>query len=175
MPLLVSDSVVAHLPGALRLGPPTEALLKGRAGSTLLYPCEGFSEPDTILLVQSSFDRVAVRSKEFGERFYANLFKANPEVRSLFQNDLAAQMKMLVSMLSSLVKGLNRLHEIEGGLRELGKRHRDYNVTPADYDKLARALLLTLEEFLAEDFTPEIRHAWLTSTIALTMVEAAED
>ena len=69
----------------------------------------------------------AVRSKEFGERFYANLFKANPEVRSLFQNDLAAQTKMLVFMLTSLVKGLNRLHEIEGGLRELGKRHRDYN------------------------------------------------
>jgi adenylate cyclase len=32
-PILVSDSVVAHLPGALRLGQPTEALLKGRAGS----------------------------------------------------------------------------------------------------------------------------------------------
>jgi class 3 adenylate cyclase/hemoglobin-like flavoprotein len=148
VPLLVSDSVVAHLPGALRLGPPTEALLKGRAGSTLLYPCEGFSEPDTILLVQSSFDRVAVRSKEFGERFYANLFKANPEMRSLFQNDLAAQTKMLVSMLTSLVKGLNRLHEIEGGLRELGKRHRGYKITPTDYDKVARALLLTLEEFI---------------------------
>jgi hemoglobin-like flavoprotein len=148
VPLLVSDSVVAHLPGALRLGPPTEALLKGRAGSTLLYPCEGFSEPDTILLVQSSFDRVAVRSKEFGERFYANLFKANPEMRSLFQSDLAAQTKMLVSMLTSLVKGLNRLHEIEGGLRELGKRHRGYKITPTDYDKVARALLLTLEEFI---------------------------
>src|SRR3984893_5098741 len=145
VPLLVSDSVVAHLPGALRLGPPTEALLKGRAGSTHLYPCEGFSEPDTILLVQSSFDRVVVWSKEFGERFYANLFKANPEMRSLFQNDLAAQTKMLVSMLTSLVKGRNRLHEIEGGLRELGKRHRSYKITPTDYDKVARALLLTLE------------------------------
>jgi hemoglobin-like flavoprotein len=168
VPLLVSDSVVAHLPGALRLGPPTEALLKGRAGSTLLYPCEGFSEPDTILLVQSSFDRVAVRSKEFGERFYANLFKANPEVHSLFQNDLAVQ---------TLVKGLNRLHEIEGGLRELGKRHRGYNVTPSDYDNVARALLLTLEEFLADELKPEIRHAWRTvyGTITLTMVEAAED
>ena len=32
-PILVSESVVAHLTGALRLGPPTEGLLKGRAES----------------------------------------------------------------------------------------------------------------------------------------------
>src|SRR3984893_8288821 len=145
VPILLSDSVVAQIPSALQLGPPTEAPLKGKAAATVLYPCLGFSEPDTILLVQSSFDRVVVWSKEFGERFYANLFKANPEMRSLFQNDLAAQTKMLVSMLTSLVKGRNRLHEIEGGLRELGKRHRSYKITPTDYDKVARALLLTLE------------------------------
>jgi hypothetical protein len=79
VPILVSDSVVGHLPGALRLGTPTEALLKGRAESILIYPCEDFNEPDTNLLVQSSFARVFARSKEFGERFYAILFKANPE------------------------------------------------------------------------------------------------
>jgi class 3 adenylate cyclase/truncated hemoglobin YjbI len=177
VPILVSDSVVVHLPGALRLGPPTEAPLKGRAESILLYPCEGFSEPDTIFLVQSSFDRVSARSREFGERFYAILFEANPELRPLFQNGLTAQTKMLVSMLSSLVKGLNRMQEIVGGLRELGKRHRDYKVARGDYDKVLRALLWTLEEFLADDLTPEIRHAWITvyGMIAENMIDAAED
>jgi hypothetical protein len=65
---------------ALRLGPPTEVLLKGRGERTLAYSCEGFCEPDTIFLIQSSFDRVSTRSREFGERFYANLFKANPQL-----------------------------------------------------------------------------------------------
>ena len=177
VPILVSDSVVGHLPGALRLGPPTEALLKGRAESIFVYPCEGFNEPETILLVQSSFARVSARSREFGERFYAILFKANPELRPLFQSDLAGQMKMFASMLTSLVKGLNRMQEIVGGLRELGKRHRDYKIAHTDYDKILRALLWTLEEFLADDFTPEIRHAWITvyGMIAETMIEAAED
>jgi class 3 adenylate cyclase/hemoglobin-like flavoprotein len=177
VPILVSDSVVAHLPGVLRLGSPTEARLKGRAEPVLIYPCEGFSEPDTIFLVQSSFDRISARSKEFGERFYAILFQANPELRPLFQKDLAVQTKMLVSMLSSLVKGLNRMQEIAGGLRELGKRHRDYKTSRTDYDKVLRALLRTLEEFLADDLTPEIRHAWITvyGTIAETMIDAAED
>ena len=177
VPILVSESVVAHLPGALRLGPPIETSLKGRAESIRLYPCEGFSEPDTIFLVQSSFDRISARSREFGERFYAILFEANPEVRPLFQNDLTAQTKMLVSMLTSLVKGLNRMQEMMGGVRELGKRHHDYKVTRADYDKVSRALVWTLEEFLGEDFTPEIRHAWITvyGMIAETMIDAAED
>jgi class 3 adenylate cyclase len=69
VPILLSDSVVAHLPGALRLGPPTKVQLKGRAESILLYPCEGFNAPDKIFLVQSSFDRIAARLREFGERF----------------------------------------------------------------------------------------------------------
>jgi hemoglobin-like flavoprotein len=83
---------------------------------------------------------------------------------------------MLASMLTSLVKGLNRVEEVVGGLRELGKRHRDYKVTRTDYDKVAHALLWTLEDFLADDFTPEIRHAWITvyGMIAETMIEGAE-
>jgi hemoglobin-like flavoprotein len=62
-------------------------------------------------------------------------------------------------------------------LRELGKRHRDYKIARTDYDKVLRALLWTLEEFLGDDLTPEIRHAWITvyGMIAETMIDAAED
>ena len=79
-------------------------------------------------------------------------------------------------MLSSLVKGLNRMPEIVGGLRELGKRDHGYEVARSDYDKVARALLRTLEEFLGNDLTPEIRHAWITvyGMVAETMIDAAE-
>ncbi len=176
MPIMLSDSVVAQLPGALKLGSPIDAHLRGRTAPVLVYPCEGFSKPDTIYLVQQSFDRISSRSKEFGERFYTILFEANPELRQLFQHDMAGQTKMLVSMLSSLVKGLNRMSEISGGLRELGRRHRDYNALAIDYEKVARALLRTLEEFLGEELTPEIRQAWISvyGEVASTMIEAAE-
>jgi hemoglobin-like flavoprotein len=56
-----------------------------------LYPCQGFVEPDTIFLVQSSFVLIAQRADEFGKRFYANLFEAYPEIRPLFSDDMAAQ------------------------------------------------------------------------------------
>jgi hemoglobin-like flavoprotein len=142
-----------------------------------LYPCLGFAEPDTIFLVQSSFDQIVPRALEFGERFYANLFETYPELRPLFRNDLAAQTKMLVSILSSAVKGLNRMQEIVGGLRALGKRHPDYGVKRADYDKVGNTLIRTLEDFLGDEFTPELHHAWMTvyGMIAETMIEAAEE
>src|ERR1700730_10348428 len=94
VPILLSDSVVAQMPGALQLGPPTEAPLMGKAAATVVFPCQGFVEPDPIFLVQSSFAQIAQRAGEFGVRFYANLFEAYPEFRPLFRNDMAAQTKM---------------------------------------------------------------------------------
>lgn len=162
VPILLSENVVVQLPGALRLGPPTEAPLKGKAAYTVLYPCQGFIEPDTIFLVQSSFAHIAQRAEEFGMRFYENLFDAYPELRSLFHDDMAAQTKMLMSLLSSAVRGLNRMQDIVGGLRALGERHPDYGATRADYDKVASALIRTLKEFLSDEFTVELQRAWVS-------------
>ena len=176
--ILLSAEVVQHLPDALRLGAAVDAPLKGRSAQTRLYPCEGFSEPETIHLVQKSFERVSGRAMDFGERFYALLFEANPEMRQHFKGDLTVQTKMLVAMLSSLVKGLNRLPEIEGQLRELGKRHvREYKTARMDYDKVERALLKTLEEFIGDEFTPEVHQAWTAvyGRVAAIMIDAAEE
>ena len=177
VPILLSDSVVAQIPGALQLGPPTEAPLKGKAAATVLYPCLGFVEPDTIFLVQSSFARIAERAEEFAPRFYANLFEVHPELRPLFCDDMAVQTKMFMYILSSAVRGLNRMQEMVGGLRALGKRHAGYGVKRADYDEALSALIRTLKEFLADEFTVELQHAWVTALgmIAETMIEAAEN
>jgi hemoglobin-like flavoprotein len=73
---------------------------------------------------------------------------------------------------------LNRLADIEGGLRELGKRHvSDYKVTRVDYDEIARAVLKTLEESLGDEFTPEIRQAWIVvyGRVAAVMTDAGDE
>jgi hemoglobin-like flavoprotein len=64
-----------------------------------------------------------------------------------------------------------------GGLRTLGKRHSDYGVKRADYDKVSSAFIRTLKEFLADELTAELHHAWVTalSMIAETMIEASEN
>ena len=90
---------------------------------------------------------------------------------------MAAQTKMLMFVLSSAVRGLNRMEELAGGLRALGKRHAGCGVKRADYDKVASALIRTLKEFLADEFTVELNHAWVTifGMIAETMIEASEN
>lgn len=176
-PILLSESVVAHLPGALRIGSSTKLHLKGKSEATVRCRCDGFSSPDPILLVQSSFHQIAPRLIAFGDRFYALLFELNPELRPLFKKDIAVQTRMLLSMLSSLVKGLKPgAPEIEGGLRALGCRHNAYRATLADYDKISCALLLTLEEFLGDDFTPEVHDAWTAvfRVISGVMIEGAQ-
>jgi hemoglobin-like flavoprotein len=176
-PILLSDSVVDHLEGELRIGSSRSIRLKGQSDTTVLCRCDDFASPDPILLVQSSFHQIATRLIAFGNRFYAILFEFNPVLRPLFNDDLAVQSRMLVSMLSSLVKGLNRTSKIEGGLRALGKRHSGYRASAGDYDKIANALLLTLNEFLDDDFAPEVRNAWMEvfARISDMMVQGTRD
>nr|WP_233285798.1 adenylate/guanylate cyclase domain-containing protein [Bradyrhizobium brasilense] len=175
-PILLSDTVVAHLPSTLRLGASNRQQLQGASEATLLHPCDGFTSPDPVHLVQSSFHRIAPRLIAFGERFYAVLFEANPELRPLFKNDLAVQQRMLVSMLSSLVKGLNRIADIKGGVQALGQRHCRYGANANHYNKVATALLLTMAEFLGDEFSLDIRAAWIAvfGTIADLMIEGAQ-
>src|SRR3981189_401229 len=55
VPILLSDSVVAQIPGALQLGPPTELPSRGKPRRPSCIPVWASPEPDTIFLVQSSF------------------------------------------------------------------------------------------------------------------------
>jgi class 3 adenylate cyclase/hemoglobin-like flavoprotein len=175
--ILLSESVVSQAPGVFQLGSPAETPLKGKVGYVSLYPCQGFSEPDTIFLVQSSFTQIAQQAEEFGARFYANLFEVHPDLRPLFRDDMTAQIKMLVFLLGSAVRGLNRMEEMVGGLRELGRRHLDYGTKRSDYNKVGNALFRTLKEFFGDQFTVELQHAWETvyAMISETMLEAAEN
>ena len=45
------------------------------------------------------------------------------------------------------------------------------------YPKVGQALLMTFEQGLGEDFTPEVKKAWVLvyQTIAAAMVEGAEE
>ena len=48
-------------------------------------------------------------------------------------------------------------------LRRLGERHADYGVADAHYDTVGEALIWTLGQGLGDDFTDEVKNAWLTT------------
>ncbi len=131
--------------------------------------------PKDIDLVQSSFAKVAPIDDETGLLFYERLFEIAPEVRPLFRGDIDDQGRMFMSMLTVAVNGLTTFDSIEPALRELAIRHAGYGVRPEHYASIGAALIWIMERSLGDDFTDEVRSAWLAVYDALSavMIEAA--
>lgn len=115
---------------------------------------------DQIALVQNSFEAVRPISDTAAELFYGRLFTADPSLRPMFRGDMATQGRMLMSVLSAAVKGLNDLDALAPVLRNLGARHYVYGVRDEHYATVGTTLLWTLDKGLGEKFTPEVQAAW---------------
>ena len=99
-------------------------------------------------LVQASFARLAPSGAAVAEMFYHELFVLDPGLRKLFKSDLAQQGRKLMSMLGTAIANLDRLESVAPVVRDLGRRHAGYGVGPTDYDTVAGALIVTLEQGL---------------------------
>ena len=132
--------------------------------------------PHSIALVQDSFRRVVPVAGLAADIFYERLFETAPEVRGLFPADMAEQKKKLIQMLAIAVNGLTRLDEIVPAVRDLGRRHSGYGVTPGHYDAVGAALFHTLGRGLGDAFTPEVERAWAETygLLAGVTIEAQE-
>lgn len=132
--------------------------------------------PTQIQLVQRTWEKLLPIQNEAARLFYEQLFALDPSAQALFRSgDLREQGRKLTAMITIAVKGLNRLDTIVPAVRELGRRHAGYHVTDAHYDTVGAALIWTLEQGLGDDFTPEVRGAWIDvyTLLAGTMKQAA--
>src|SRR5215208_5007378 len=129
-----------------------------------------------IEIVQASFEMVRPIADQAAETFYQRLFEIAPHYRHMFKNDMSKQGAMLMSTLGLAVGSLKDLEKILPAVRALGQRHAGYGVTAADYQPVAEALLWTLDHYLGEAFTPELKEAWVEAytTLAGVMIEASE-
>ncbi|MET0029051.1 MAG: globin family protein [Candidatus Thiodiazotropha sp.] len=126
--------------------------------------------PNTIQLVKTSWAQVAPIADQAAALFYGRLFEVYPEVKPYFKGDMDEQGRKLMAMIGTAVNGLDDLEPLLPAIRESGKRHANYGVLEADYDKVADALLWTLAEGLGEAFTDEVKSAWITTYGALSEV-----
>ncbi len=85
------------------------------------------------------------------------------------------QRKKLLAALALVIGALNAPAKILDPLKALAVRHVGYGVRPEHYTYMGNALLRTLKKGLGEEFTPELRNAWLAAfqTLASIMKEAA--
>lgn len=126
-------------------------------------------------LVQTSFARIVPKSEYAAKVFYGRLFETVPEVQPLFKSDLKTQGIKLFQVISFAVCSLDNMDELLPLLHDLGRRHVKYGTQDSHYAFVGESLIWTLEKVLKDDFTPEIRQAWLDvySLMAAAMAEAA--
>jgi hemoglobin-like flavoprotein len=130
--------------------------------------------PEQVKLVQDSFAKVAPIADKAADLFYDRLFVIAPEVRSLFPDDLSAQKKKLMQMLTTAVTNLHQVEKIVPAVQDLGRRHVGYGVSAKHYEPVGAALLWTLEQGLGPAFTAEVKEAWtVTYTTVADVMKAA--
>ncbi len=117
--------------------------------------------PEQIKLVSDSWRKVVPISSTAAELFYNKLFELNPEYKKLFSGDMQEQGRKLMSMINMAATSLDNLEVMIPALKNLGARHIDYGVVEEDYAVAAEALLWTLEKGLGDEFTPEVKLAWV--------------
>lgn len=110
--------------------------------------------------IRSGYERIRPRISDFSERFYDHLFALNPDYRNLFPPDMTLQRVRFVQFWTATLGMLDRLDECEATFQQLGRSHASYGVKPSDFAVVGQALLATLPEFLAGDYTPDDAAAW---------------
>jgi len=132
--------------------------------------------PEQIQLVRTSFALVMPKARTTAHLFYANLFEADPSLRSLFKGDMDEQGVKLLQMIGAAVGLLDKPNVLMPVLRQLGARHGGFGVKPSHYDTVGAALLKTLAQGLGDAFDGSTREAWTTmyGIVATTMIMAAE-
>lgn len=131
--------------------------------------------PKHVTLVQQSMEKVIPISDKVATIFYDTLFNIDPSLKALFKNDMEQQKRKLIVSLDMIIKGLDQMDMILPAIEKLAIKHVSYGVKPEHYTLVGNALLITLHDVLGDDFTPELRSAWIETfrTLATTMKNAA--
>jgi hemoglobin-like flavoprotein len=120
-------------------------------------------------LLEQSFEHIKPRANEFVASFYENLFAAHPEVKPMFaETNMAEQRKHLLAALVLVVQNLRRPEVLEEALKTLGIKHVNFGTMPKHYPAVGEALLTTFEQYLQQDWTPEVKQAWIDAYGVIT-------
>lgn len=132
-------------------------------------------DENQIDLIQESFRKVVPIKETAADIFYTRLFEIAPEVKPLFKGDISEQGMKLMTTLGVVVNGLKDLDAIVPVAQQLAVKHVDYGVQPEHYAPVGEALIFTLEKGLGDNFTPELKEAWLAAytTLSGVMIDAA--
>lgn len=142
-----------------------------------MYPMPQFPtlSPTDLIAIRTTFAVAARDPKATAARFYAELFRLDPSLRSLFHGDMNNQGEKLINMLTMIVSNLERLDHLLPTVRQLGQRHVGYGVKDAHYATVGAALIGALRQQTGPAWTTEAEAAWSAAygLLAENMKDAA--
>jgi hemoglobin-like flavoprotein len=132
--------------------------------------------PETIDLIETSFDAVKPNGPKLVEVFYARLFEQHPGVRPMFREDTGPQQAALLGALQFAVGNLRNPDALVPVLQQLGKRHVGYGVVAEHYPVVHDMMLVALAEVAGDLWTDDLRAAWseTLNLVATVMLQGAE-
>jgi NAD(P)H-flavin reductase/hemoglobin-like flavoprotein len=128
--------------------------------------------------LKESFGRVGAHGDEVALFFYSHLFLSRPELRDMFPVSMAAQRDRLLNALGRIVSDIGNLDSLVPFLKDLGRDHRKFGVTPEHYPAMGASLLAALTHFSGAGWNAQLAADWAAAygVIAEVMIGAgAED
>jgi hemoglobin-like flavoprotein len=130
---------------------------------------------EDVRIVKESLPTIRTHLQPASMIFYENLFKIAPELRPMFREDLAGQGMKFFSTLHTIFDMLTAPEAAQSEMDDLSDSHTALGVKVEHFAPMREALDMTLTETLGQDFTPEIRDAWLRAydDVAADMIRRA--
>ncbi len=128
--------------------------------------------------LEQSFAQIKPHATEFAASFYSTLFTDYPQVQPLFTHtDMNEQRKHLISALVLVIDNLREPDVLNDALKSLGAKHVNYGTIQEHYPMVGAALLKTFKSYLGDDWTPELKQAWMDAyqVISDIMLKGAQE
>jgi nitric oxide dioxygenase len=116
-----------------------------------------------IELIRDSFIRLQPDVENASELFYRRLFEIAPELRELFNDDMAGQGMRFMSTLGVILDHFDDSEALRPYLERLAQGHAAYGVKPENFHPMGQALIRTMQETLGDNFSKEAAGAWETA------------
>lgn len=119
------------------------------------------SSKSDLELIETSLEYVAECAGDFTPLVYAHFFARCPTARRLFaERMILVQGRMLSEILQSILDCAAGKNYLEGLIETQTGDHDAWGVARAMYAELFAALMQTLQDILAEEWTTDVRAAW---------------
>jgi hemoglobin-like flavoprotein len=112
--------------------------------------------------IRESFKLLTPRMEHLTREVYDRMFRARPDIRSMFASDLKTQQQHLSAALALIVRNLTMLDALEGSFKQLGADHARAGVHPEHYPLVRDAMLESMSAALSTNgaWTDELARDW---------------